>query len=84
MEKVKNQLHAIYRQYKETYKYIASLNPSGEVWSISPIPFTDFFNETGIIDNKIIMQSDVDIKLVAALQLSSEEKGNFFNYKCLD
>lgn len=74
LEKVKKQLYAVYRQYKETYKYIASLSPSGEVWSISQLPFTDFINESNIIDNKFLKLSDVDIKFIATL--SSGEKSN--------
>jgi len=76
LEKVKKQLYSVYRQYKETYKYISSLSPSGEVWSISQLPFTDLINETNIIDNKSLKLSDVDIKFIATL---AGEKGNFRN-----
>lgn len=77
LEKVKKLLYSVYRQYKETYKYYASLSPSGEVWSISQLPFTDFVNESNIIDNKSLKLSDVDIKFIATL--SSGEKNNSRN-----
>ena len=74
LEKVKKLLYSVYRQYKETYKYYASLSPNGEVWSISQLPFTDFINESGIIDNKNLKISNVDIKFIATL--ASGEKSN--------
>lgn len=64
----------MYKQYKETYKYYASLSPSADIWSISQLPFTDFINESNIIDNKSLKLSDVDIKFIATL--SSGEKSN--------
>ena len=74
LEKVKKMLYNVYRQYKETYKYYASLSPSSDIWSISQLPFTDFISETGIIDGKSLKLSDVDIKFIATL--SSGEKSN--------
>lgn len=74
LENVKKLLYSVYRQYKEAYKYYSSLNPSGEVWSISQQPFTDFVYETNIIDGKNLELADVFIKLKATL--FSEDKNN--------
>ena len=56
---------AVYKQYKETYKYYSSLNPVGEIWSITQNPFTEFINSCEIIDGKTIKLSDVDLKFIA-------------------
>lgn len=50
------------------------MSPSADIWSISQLPFTDFINESNIIDGKSLKLSDVDIKFIATL--SSGEKNN--------
>lgn len=74
IENIKQQLYKVYKMYKETYKYYAAQNPTGEVWSISQQSFTDFIYETGIIDGKNLELADVFIKLKATL--FSEDKNN--------
>jgi len=71
-------LKNVYRQYKETYKYYAGVNPIGDTWAISMLGFTDFLNTAGIIDGKTLKLSDVDIKFIATSS-SSEYKNNARN-----
>lgn len=73
--KVKDFLASIYKHMKEGYKYMSSLNPIGDVWSISQNPFTDFINTCNMIDGKLLKLSDVDIKFIATLS-STDFKGN--------
>lgn len=77
-KKVYDLLRSIYKQYKEAYKYYAGLNPIGDTWAISMLGFTDILNEAGIVDNKTLKLSDVDIKFIATSN-SSEYKSNARN-----
>ena len=78
MANVKEYLSTIYKNMKECYKYMASLNPIGDIWAISQNPFTDFINTCAMIDGKLLKLSDVDIKFIATLS-STDFKGNSRN-----
>ena len=74
-KKVRDILHSVYKNYKETYKYYAGLAPIGDTWAIGMLGFTDFLNAANIIDGKTLKLSDVDIKFIATSS-SSEMKNN--------
>jgi hypothetical protein len=77
--KIKELLWMHYKQLKETYKFYASYNPSGDVWSISSNPLTEFVNHAGLVDGKTLKLSDVDLKFIATCSSAIEWKGNFRN-----
>ena len=77
-KKVFDMLRNVYRQYKETYRYYAGLNPIGDTWAISMLGFTDFLNAAEIVDGKTLKLSDVDIKFIATSN-SSEYKSSARN-----
>lgn len=68
-------LHRVYKQYKETYKYLSALNPIGDTFAISSLIFTDFLNNSGIIDEKTLKSVDVPIKFIVT-STGSEIKNN--------
>ena len=76
---IEDLLWANYKALKETYKFFASYNPSGDVWSISSNPLTDFVNQAGLVDGKTLKLSDVDLKFIATCSSALEWKGNFRN-----
>ncbi len=72
---VKERFRAKYKQYKDCYKYFASLNPIGDVWSVSTFAFNDLIDQSQIIDNCPLQAADVDIKFIATAN-NLEYKGN--------
>jgi hypothetical protein len=73
---VKELLWSHYSKIKETYRHYSSMNPSGDIWSISSNPITDFVNSADLIDGKTLKLSDVDLKFIATCSASNEWKGN--------
>jgi hypothetical protein len=52
--KVKERFRSIYRKYKDCYKYFSSLNPIGDIWSVSNFAFNDLIDQSQIIDKNVL------------------------------
>ena len=66
LQKIKDMLSSRYNVIKEIYKYYSSISPSGEIWSIGQMVFTDICNESKLLDNNFRL-SDIDFHLKGAL-----------------
>lgn len=45
-KQVKERFRQVYKQYKDCYKYFASLNPIGDVWSVSNFAFSELIDKS--------------------------------------
>jgi hypothetical protein len=51
---------------KEAYRYHASINPSGNIWSIGTNVFSDIiYNCNNLVDYKSLKLSEVDLEFIA-------------------
>jgi hypothetical protein len=66
LQAIKNYFSGIYKTIKEIYKYYSSVSPSGEIWSIGQMVFTDLCNEAKIVDSSFRL-SDLDFHMKGAL-----------------
>ncbi|CAK90105.1 unnamed protein product (macronuclear) [Paramecium tetraurelia] len=79
-DQVKDMLWQAYKPMRETYRFYASVNPTGDVFSMSVNPTSDFVNQCQLIDQKQLKLADVDLKFIATCSASSiDYKGNYRN-----
>ncbi|CAD8076826.1 unnamed protein product [Paramecium sonneborni] len=79
-EQIKEMLWQSYKPIRETYRYYSAINPSGDVFSMSQNPTSEFVNQCQLIDGKQMKLADVDLKFIATCSASqSDWKGNFRN-----
>ncbi|CAD8105716.1 unnamed protein product [Paramecium sonneborni] len=79
-DQVKELLWQAYKPMRETYRFYASVNPTGDVFSMSVNPTSDFINQCQLIDGKQLKLADVDLKFIATCSASSIDwKGNYRN-----
>lgn len=64
-DSIYNYLKKNYYIIKEAYRYLSSLNPSGNIWSIGTNVFSDvIFNCGTLVDYKTLKLSDVDLEFI--------------------
>lgn len=75
-DKVKDILWNAYSSIKDLYKYFSSWNPFGDIWAVSSNPFTEFCQQSHII-NKDTPLKIIDLTFITTNSMSSANyKGN--------
>ena len=63
-------LRGHYRAIKDTYKYFSAMGLTGDVFSIPINAFTEFMNQSDIVDGKLIKLSEMDILFITTNTVS--------------
>jgi len=73
---IHDHLRSLYRAIKDTYKYFAAIGVSGDLFSVPINAFTEFLNQAGIVDGKLIKLSEIDILFITTNAVSVKQPFN--------
>lgn len=74
LEQTKALLKSVYPKLKDAYRYYATIGRQGQIPCISSNAYSDFINQSGIVDYKLLKLSDVDLKVIAAKSIAPQDK----------
>ena len=78
-DKVKDILWKAYSLIKNLYKQFSSWSPFGDIWAVSSQPFTEFCQQSKII-NKEMPLKIIDLTFITTNSMSGADwKGNLLN-----